>query len=303
MDTLHLSNQTRQNSSHPMISVVTCTYNSEAFLEKALHSVECQSYQHIEHVINDSYSTDRTMEIIEKYIARNKDRYPIKLITTKPQGVANALNLATEAACGEIIHYLHSDDYYDGPDALEKAAAYFSAKPELVWLTGNFFVEIKGEKIIIPHTYLLKIRPAKAISVMNIIHHENTFMKREAVIAYGGFCEDKSMNVEYRMWLRLIQEHEPLIVNDQFTVFIIHQGSTSTGNIILFSKSILRAFNTLQQEKVFPFIGYYEDTELYEYYKIIVERVQKFMSAIRSLNIATLPKSSLNFFKDREDQA
>ncbi len=254
------------------ISVLTCTLNSEAFLEKALRSVETQSYQHIEHIINDSYSTDRTMEIIEKYIDRNKNRYPIKLIETKPQGVANALNRATDVATGEVIHCLHSDDYYDNSASLAKAAAYFSKYPDLVWLTGNFLIEIKGVKITIPHSHLLRIKPATAISITNFVHHENTFAKREVIKKYGGFCEDLTMNVEYRLWLRMMQNHDPMVVNDQFTVFIIHKGSTSTGNILQFTKAILRGFNTLKQEKVFPFIGYYENRRLYKSYKEIFTR-------------------------------
>jgi len=265
----------------PVISVVTCTYNSEKFLTKALESVESQTYKNIEHIINDSFSTDRSLEIIHNYIEKNESIYPIKLIQTEPQGVAIALNQATEVATGEIIHYLHSDDYYSDTKSLERAVGYFIEDPNLVWVTGNFLIEIKGEIITIHHSHLLKINPGKAITAMNIIHHENTFMKREAIFAYGGFCEDSRLNVEYRMWLRLIQDYKPLVVNDQFTVFIIHKGSTSTGNVIQFSKAIIRAFKTLQQEKIFPFIGYYEDKALIKNYRKILEEVQRLMSLIK----------------------
>lgn len=279
----------------PVISVITCTFNSEKFLEQALCSVETQSYPFIEHIINDSFSTDRTSEIIAAYIKRNRSRYPIKLIKTKPNGVANALNLATKEATGDLVHYLHSDDYYLNRNSLSNAAGYFSLNPDLVWVTGNFLVEIKGKKIIIPQTHLLKINPSAAISVMNIIHHENTIMRRKAVMDYGGFCEDKNMNVEYRLWLRLIQDHNPLVVNDQFTVFIIHKGSTSTGNIIQFSKAIQRGFHTIQQEKVFPFIGYYEEKSLFKDYKKLLAGVNRFMSLLpavkESFNHQDKPKS------------
>ena len=269
----------------PVFSVITCTYNSEKFLEKALQSVEAQSYPHIEHILNDSYSSDRTMDIIQAYVERNQGRYPIHLIKTDPLGVANALNNGTGVASGDIVHYLHSDDYYADPEVLSRVASYFINDPSLVWLTGNFHLEIKGKILTIPHSHLLKIKPAAAISVMNIIHHENTFVKRDAVLAYGGFCEDKKMNVEYRLWLRLIQDHKPLVVNDQYTVFIIHKGSTSTGNILQFSKAILRGFNTLQREKVFPFIGYYESKDLYQNYKKIFSSVQEFMAELVSYDI------------------
>jgi hypothetical protein len=95
---------------------------------------------------------------------------------------------------------------------------------------------------------------------MNFISHENTLMRREAVRQYGGFNESKRYMVEYGLWLNLIKDHRPLVVDDQFTVFIIHSGSTSTGSLWRFSKAILRAFRTQRKEKVLPFVGYYPKT-------------------------------------------
>ena len=69
-----------------------------------------------------------------------------------------------------------------------------------------------------------------------------------------------------------------MIVNDEFTVFIIHNGSTSTGSVIKFSKAILRAFNTQREEKIFPLIGYYEDKDFYKQYKKIIGKVKELRS-------------------------
>ena len=258
---------------YPLISIMTCTFNSEKYLKKALESVQTQTYKNIEHIINDSYSTDNTLEIIRKYIERNKKEYSIKFIQSQPRGVANALNVATKEATGDIVHYLHSDDYYYKKESLEKAASYFMKNPNLIWLTGNFLAEIKGIRITIPNTRLLKISPEKALTCMNFISHENTFMRREAVQLYGGFNEDKYFVVEYSLWLKLIKDYQPLIVNDEFTVFIIHKGSTSTGSLLKFSKAILRAFNTLRKEKIFPLVGYYEEMIFFHLYKKIINLV------------------------------
>jgi len=274
MDGIHLM----KNNNYPLISIITCTFNSEKYLNKALESVQKQTYKNIEHIINDSYSNDKTLEIIRKYIQKNKKGYNIKFIQSQPNGVANALNVATKEATGDIIHYLHSDDYYYKEESLEKAASHFIKNPNLVWLTGNFLVEIKGKIIAIPQTHLLRINPEKALSAMNIISHENTFMRREAVQLYGGFNEDKNAVVEYSLWLKLTKDYKPLIVDDEFAVFIIHKGSTSTGSLIKFSKAILRAFKTQRKEKIFPLIGYYEDHNFYYQYKKIVEKVREFRS-------------------------
>jgi len=258
----------------PLISIITCTFNSEKYLKKALESVQNQTYKNIEHIINDSYSTDKTLEIIKKYIEQNQNAYSIKLVQSQPKGVANALNVATSEATGDVVHFLHSDDYYNKNNSLEKAASYFIKNPNLIWLTGNFLVEIKGIKVAIPLTHLLRINPEKALSVMNIISHENTFMRREAIQLYGGFNEDKNFVVEYSLWLKLMRDCKPLIVNDEFTVFIIHKGSTSTGSLLKFSKAIQRAFKTQRKERVFPLIGYYEDNNIYYQFKAITKFVR-----------------------------
>jgi glycosyltransferase involved in cell wall biosynthesis len=266
--------QTMKTNNYPLISIITCTFNSEKYLKKSLDSIQGQTYKNIEHIINDSYSTDKTLEIISKYIEQNKNDYSIKFMQSQPKGVANALNVATIEATGDVVHYLHSDDYYYKNDSLEKAASYFMKKANLIWLTGNFLVEIKGVKIAIPLTYLLRINPEKALSAMNIISHENTFMRREAIQLYGGFNEEKNSVVEYSLWLKLMRDCKPLIVNDEFTVFIIHKGSTSTGSLIKFSKAILRAFKTQRNEKIFPLVGYYEENSIYYQSKRIIKTLR-----------------------------
>lgn len=255
------------------ISIITCTYNSEKFLQKALESIENQTYTNIEHIINDSYSTDGTLEIIRGYIERNKGRYDIKIVQSEPKGVGNALNTATEFAAGDIIHYLHSDDYYLDDRALERAVIHFQENPDLIWLTGNFVVELKGKQFILPQTHILQPNLEIALSIMNFISHENTFMRTEAVHNYGGFNETKTDVVEYSLWLKLLKEHQPLIVNDEFCVFIIHKGSTSTGNVFKFLKALRRAYYTQRREHILPILGYYQEKNYYKHLKILGEKI------------------------------
>jgi len=259
----------------PKLSIITCTYNSEKYLPKALASIERQTFRDFEHIINDSYSSDSTLQIIDDYIRRNGAFYPIRVIQSPPQGVANALNVAAKEASGEVIHFLHSDDYYYEKDSLKKAMSYFIDNPDLVWLTGNFLVDIQGKLVVLPQTHLLNLDLEKSLSCMNIISHENTFVKTQAVLNYGGFDEAKNYVVEYRLWLRLIKDHQPLIVNDEFTVFIINRGSTSTGSPYKLLKAVLRAFRSQRKEKVFPMVGYYEEKKIFNFYKLLIQFMQE----------------------------
>ena len=62
-----------------MISIITPTYNSEAYLEKCILSIMNQSISDYEHIIIDGGSTDSTIEIIQKY----ENAYNMKWISEK----------------------------------------------------------------------------------------------------------------------------------------------------------------------------------------------------------------------------
>ncbi len=265
---------------YPKISVVTCAYNCEPFLEQSLVSVENQTYPNIEHIFNYSPSTDATLTILEAYIRRNQHRYPIKLVHSEPGGVGRALNNATAHATGDVIHYLHGDDYYLGTDTLSKVACHFAGNPDLVWLTGNFVVEWRGKRIILPQTIILQPSLEIALSMMNFISHENTFMKTAAVLQYGGFNENKEDVVEYSLWLKLMRDHRPLIINDEFCVFIIHKGSTSTGSVLRLLQAVRRAFHTQRKEHVLPLVGHYAERRSYQQLRGLLKRIAGWRSLL-----------------------
>ncbi|NLK34676.1 MAG: glycosyltransferase [Gracilibacteraceae bacterium] len=49
------------------LSIITASCNSEKYIEDAIKSVLMQTYRNIEHIIIDGGSTDRTLDIINKY--------------------------------------------------------------------------------------------------------------------------------------------------------------------------------------------------------------------------------------------
>ena len=44
-------------------TIITCTYNAEAVVGRTLDSVLAQTYAHVEHLIIDGVSTDRTLQL------------------------------------------------------------------------------------------------------------------------------------------------------------------------------------------------------------------------------------------------
>ena len=60
------------NAQWPLVSVVTPVHNGEKYLRESIESVLTQTYSHLEYIILNNASTDRTLEIAEHYRKRDK---------------------------------------------------------------------------------------------------------------------------------------------------------------------------------------------------------------------------------------
>ena len=57
------------NQDQPLVSVLTPFYNSEASLAECIESVLAQTYRNFEYILVNNCSTDRSVEIVERYAA------------------------------------------------------------------------------------------------------------------------------------------------------------------------------------------------------------------------------------------
>jgi glycosyltransferase involved in cell wall biosynthesis len=58
--------------SQPLVSIGLPVYNGERFIREVLDSLLAQSYQQFELIISDNASTDRTAEICQEYLAKDR---------------------------------------------------------------------------------------------------------------------------------------------------------------------------------------------------------------------------------------
>jgi glycosyltransferase involved in cell wall biosynthesis len=97
------------------ISVVIPAYNVSEYIGKCLDTVLAQTYENLEVVVVNDGSADRTPEIIRNYTGDSRMKY----IDQKNAGVAAARNAGMEAATGEYLAFVDSDDYLE-PEMYER---------------------------------------------------------------------------------------------------------------------------------------------------------------------------------------
>lgn len=93
-----------------LVSVIIPSYNHEKYITEAVLSVIHQTYPHIEIILIDDGSKDKTADIAEQILRENKR--PYQLIRQENQGSHQAINIGLSLAHGDFLTILNSDDYY-----------------------------------------------------------------------------------------------------------------------------------------------------------------------------------------------
>lgn len=102
------------------ISVIIPMYNAQDYIGQCLFSVLHQTYLNLEILVIDDGSTDKSVEICRGF-CREDDR--IRLLLQEHGGVSAARNGGLDAATGEYLFFLDSDDMIH-PYLLEELAGY-----------------------------------------------------------------------------------------------------------------------------------------------------------------------------------
>lgn len=84
----------------PLVSVIIPAYNEEQYIEETLKCLAGQTYPHVEIIVSDGKSTDRTVEIARRYADE---------VVVRRTNIAEARNLGARHARGDIMVFVDAD--------------------------------------------------------------------------------------------------------------------------------------------------------------------------------------------------
>ncbi|WP_150468046.1 glycosyltransferase family 2 protein [Francisella sp. SYW-9] len=182
-----MSNSQTQESSYPLVSVITVVYNAKELLEETILSVLNQSYQNVEYIIVDGGSTDGTLDIIKKY-----QDHINQYVSEPDHGIYDAMNKGIALAKGKWLNFMNAGDRFYSNDVLEKVFDQeFLQDINVVY--GNTDI---GHKI-------LKYKPDLNLKDMALgmrLCHQSTFYKLNDSIKYNlkyRICADQDFTMQY----------------------------------------------------------------------------------------------------------
>lgn len=120
----------------PLVSVIVPVYNTSAYLRECLDSLLAQTYRELEILCVNDGSTDNSPAILEEYAARDSR---IRVITQENAGLGAARNAALDAATGEWVVCVDSDDTLE-PDILSAALAALEPDTELLQFRVRYWM-------------------------------------------------------------------------------------------------------------------------------------------------------------------
>lgn len=187
--------------SHPLVSIVTPSFNSGRFIEECIQSVLNQDYQYVEHIIQDGGSGDNTLKILKKYsIPRYKNR--VKWVSKPDKGQSDGLDKALRRASGEVILVLNADDLLL-PFACSWGVSSLKLSPEVAVIYGDEYIINEQGEII--HEFTGPRYNYEKLLCVEIVPAAQTAFIRRSYFEQVGLGADSTLTTcpDYEMWVRL----------------------------------------------------------------------------------------------------
>jgi glycosyltransferase involved in cell wall biosynthesis len=205
----------------PLISAVIRTYNRETYVREAIESVLRQTYRNLEVVVVDVCSSDNTPNLLRSFGKQ------IRHFRYHSRNHFAAMNFAVEKAEGKYLLLLDDDDRLL-PHTAQKAARVVRENPEVSIVMGRWRWILDGENEV-----LLRETPPIDCNNMfarllkrNELQSCGVLVKKEAILAVGGYDESLSGCIDWDIWLRLAYHGHRFYCLDEFLGIIrVHRGN------------------------------------------------------------------------------
>ena len=183
----------------PSFSIVIAAYQVTDLIGEAISSALAQTVPPLEIVVCDDGSTDDLDGTLAPYLDR------IVLVRKENGGEASAKNAAARAASGDFVAILDADDVYL-PERLAALGELAAARPDLDILTTDAFLEVYGKVLrrVYGEDWTFEVAEQRRAILRRNFVFGHAAVRRETLLAAGGFDESIRFTTDWECWIRLI---------------------------------------------------------------------------------------------------
>lgn len=183
------------------VSIITIAYNSAETIEATIKSVIAQDYPNVEYIIIDGASKDDTMKIVEKY----SDNIAI-VISEPDKGIYDAMNKGVDAATGDVIGILNSDDFYADPEVLSEVMNEFNTRDIEGLYADLVYVDRDHTDKVVRTWHAGEYTPGLFLKGW-MPPHPAFFTTKECYQKYGTYSLELRSAADYELMLRFIHRY------------------------------------------------------------------------------------------------
>lgn len=188
------------NDSAPLVTWVLCTHREDELLYRAVQSCLSQTISDFELllIVNGPDVNQLVPKLSETFSSDKR----IKVVGTPIHLLNFSLSLGVHLARSPFVARMDADDVSD-PTRLETQLAYMQDNVDVAVL-GSSYLLIDDDGHVHGKVDLPQSDPAirKALRFSNPICHPSVMLRREALLAEGGYLGGKNAE-DYDLWLRL----------------------------------------------------------------------------------------------------
>lgn len=211
------------------VSIITCFYNEEKYLTKAIDSVLAQTYSNFELILVNDGSTDRSDEIVKSY----HDNRIIYISYEGNKHQSYARNRGIEAATGDYIGFFDGDDVMI-PTKIEKQVKYLDENPDVILVSGGYaYMDREGnvsDEIVVPQ-YLRDEEIKAQMLFRNCIAFAGAALLRKEIIDCYQIRFDETIRItaeDYCFFISILPYGKCINVEDCFFYYRVNHGSKSS---------------------------------------------------------------------------
>ncbi|MFJ5479996.1 glycosyltransferase family 2 protein [Pectobacterium carotovorum] len=223
------------------VSIITATYNSAKTISDTLKSLNTQTYPDIEYIIIDGGSKDNTLSLIKSSCSR------VSVVVSEPdKGIYDALNKGILSATGDIIGFLHSDDFFAYPDAVKDIVdAMHESNADAVYGDLNYISSTDNDVIV--RKWVSGGFDINKMKLGWMPPHPTFYMKRSCYQRFGSFDLSYRISADYDSLLRYLWIHKITVKYIPKVIINMRVGGMSNrslSNMIMKTKEDVKAMKS-----------------------------------------------------------